>query len=293
MKRRNFHRLALCSGASLLSGPSWAQTGPTLPGPEKQNPWGAIEADSQGRLGVAVIDTQTGHLQGHRLDERFPMCSTFKWLAAAHVLQRVDQGIERLDRRMAFGRDVLLPWSPVTELHADGPGMTLGELCHATITTSDNAAGNLILRTLGGPEGFTRFVRQHGDPTTRLDRWEPDLNQSTPGDPRDTTTPRAMAGLLNQLVLGNALSASSRQQLVQWLQATTTNRKRLGAALPDGWRVGSKTGTGPHGSTHDVGLFWPPGRAPMVVAVFLTQSAASLDTREHALAQVSRSARTL
>lgn len=279
MYRREFHRLAVSAGISLL--PVWG-----FAAPEKSGLWADIEASTGARLGVAVLDTGTGALTGHRLDERFAMCSVFKWLAAAHVLRRVDQGQEALSRRVPFGRDALLPWSPVTEKHADGNGMTLAELCHATVTVSDNAAANLILKTLGGPAGLTIFVRQHGDTVTRLDRWEPDLNEALPGDERDTSSPRAMAGLLRELVLGQALSANGQRQLTEWLQATDTNRKRLAAGLPTGWRVGSKTGTGGQGTTNDVGVYWPPGRPPVVVAVFLTQCKASLAAREAAIARV-------
>lgn len=282
MYRREFHRLAVSAGISLLPGWGFAT-------PEKSGLWGDIEASTGARLGVAVLDTGTGALTGHRLDDRFAMCSVFKWLAAAHVLRRVDQGQESLGRRVPFGRDALLSWSPVTEKHADGNGMTLAELCHATVTVSDNAAANLILKTLGGPAGLTAFVRQHGDTVTRLDRWEPDLNEAQPGDERDTSSPRAMAGLLRELVLGQALSANGRRQLTEWLQATDTNRKRLAAGLPTGWRVGSKTGTGGQGTTNDVGVYWPPGRAPVVVAVFLTQCKASLAAREAAIARVAES----
>lgn len=282
MQRRNFNRMALVASAALASGRVSAQP------PENTGQWQSLERESQGRLGIAVFDTQSGAWLGHRLDERFAMCSTFKWLAAAHVLHRVDHGLERLDRRIEFGRGALLPWSPVTEKHAGGAGMTVGELCHAAITVSDNAAANLLLRSFGGPEDLTRFARQLGDPVTRLDRWEPELNEAAPGDPRDTSSPRAMVELLRQAVLGTALSADSRQQLVQWLQATQTNLKRLAADLPSSWRVGSKTGTGAHGSTNDVGVYWLPDRAPVVVAVFLAESTASLEAREAVIAQVAR-----
>ncbi|WP_367068133.1 class A beta-lactamase [Oryzisolibacter sp. LB2S] len=280
MKRRAIHRLALAACGMLLHGAARADTRAAAPAL-----WQDIEHAAQGRLGVAVIDTQTGTLTGHRLDERFPMCSVFKWLAAAHVLHRVDRGVERLDRALAIDRAALLPWSPVTEQHADA-SLPLSALCEAAVAMSDNAAANLILQTLGGPEGLTRFARRLGDPVTRLDRWEPDLNTATPGDARDTSSPRAMAQLLQRCVLGEVLSAGGRRQLAQWLQATTTNRKRLGAGLPASWRLGSKTGTGAHGTTNDVGIYWPPGRAPLVVALFLTESQASLETREAALARV-------
>jgi len=177
MRRRDFHhRLAVGLGAptSLLA---CAQPQPV------QAPWAAIEGQANGRLGVAVLDTATGRLEGHRLDERFPMCSTFKWLAAAFVLHRVDAGQELLDRRIPYGRDALVTYSPVAEKHV-GEGMTLAQLCHATITVSDNAAANLIMRTYGGPEALTAYIRSLGDNVTRLDRWEPDLNDVRSGDPR-------------------------------------------------------------------------------------------------------------
>lgn len=280
MKRRHFHtQLAAAAAATLLPG--------CAPLQHLQSPlgrWDATESLCGGRLGVAVLQAD-GRIDGHRLDERFPLCSTFKWLAAAHVLQRVDRGLDRLDRRIPYGPEVLLPHSPITEQHV-GQGMTLGELCHATITTSDNAAGNLILASHGGPQGLTAYARSLGDSVTRLDRWETDLNEATPGDPRDTTSPRAMAHLLATTLLGQALSAGSREQLAQWLEACETNGQRLRAQLPAGWRMGSKTGGGGHGSTNDVGIFWPPGRPPVVVAVYVTDTQAPPADRNAAIAAV-------
>ncbi|HYE39387.1 MAG TPA: class A beta-lactamase, partial [Ramlibacter sp.] len=191
------------------------------------------------------------------------------------------------DRRIRYGREVLLPHSPVAEKHVV-EGMTLAELCHATITTSDNAAGNLILATYGGPAALTAYARGLGDTVTRLDRWEPELNESTPGDPRDTTTPRAMARLLHATLVGDALAPGSRAQLARWMEATVTNGKRLRAGLPAGWRMGSKTGTGARGSTGDVGIFWPPGRPPVIVAAYVAESAASEPDRSAAIAGVAR-----
>ncbi len=291
MHRRSFHRQVLGAMATFTPWLAQAQQESlhtSVSTATRPTQWTDIEAGSQGRLGVAVLDTATGRMDGHRLDERFAMCSTFKWLAAAHVLHRVDQGQERLDRRIRYGREVLKPHSPVTEVHAGHKGMTLAELCHATITVSDNAAGNLILDTFGGPAGLTAYARQLGDGVTRLDRWETELNEATPGDPRDTTSPRAMAELLRLTMVGNALSPASRAQLLEWMEATRTNLKRLRAGLPEGWRLGSKTGTGAQGTTNDVGVYWPPGRAPVVVAVYLTESKADFAVREAALASVAR-----
>jgi beta-lactamase class A len=256
-------------------------------------PWAAIESGVGGRLGVAVLDTGTGSIQGHRLDERFPMCSTFKWLAASLVLRRVDLGEERLDRRIRFGARDLVSYSPVSEKHVGGEGMTVADLCEAAVTVSDNGAANLLLRSFGGPPALTRHARSLGDTKTRLDRIEPALNEARPGDPRDTTTPRAMSVALRAAVLGDALSVAGRAQLARWLQATQTGNERLRAGLPKGWRVGDKTGTGGRGSTNDVAVVWPPDRAPLVIAAYLTQCTASVERRDAALAEVGRAAAAL
>jgi len=247
-----------------------------------------IEKESGGRLGVAVLDMLTDARAAHRADERFPMCSTFKLLAAAAILARVDAGKERLDTRIRFeARDVVVN-SAMTKDRAGGEGMSLAELCEAAMIVSDNTAGNLLLVRLGGPAGLTAYARSLGDTVTRLDRTEPDLNEALPGDPRDTTSPLAMLSNLRTLVLGNALSASSKDQLTRWLVGNKTGDTRLRAGLPGGWRVGDKTGAGERGTTNDVGIIWPPGRAPILVSIYLTETSLAGDQRNATLAAVGR-----
>jgi beta-lactamase class A len=182
-----------------------------------------------------------------------------------------------------------LKYAPITSKHVGGAGMTLAELCEAAITVSDNTAANLLLASSGGPAGVTAFARRIGDDTTRLDRIEPALNDAIPGDPRDTSTPRAMAQTLRRLMLGDALSDAGRAQLVRWMTANTTGARRLRAGVPSDWRVADKTGTGDLGSTNDIGVLWPPRRAPLVVVAYLTDCKAPADAREGALASVARS----
>jgi beta-lactamase class A len=247
-----------------------------------------IELASTGRLGVAILDTATGIRTLHRGDERFPMCSTFKLVASAAVLARVDARKQRRDQRITFQKTDLVTYSPITQTHTGAPGMSLAEICAAAIDYSDNTAANLILANIGGPAGFTQFARSLGDTVTRLDRIETALNESLPNDPRDTTTPSAMVANLNSLLLGNALSASSRNQLIQWLLANTTGGTRLRAGVPATWRVGDKTGTGDHGSTNDIGILWPPNAKPLLVCAYLTGTTASLDQRNATIAAVGR-----
>jgi beta-lactamase class A len=247
-----------------------------------------FEQASGGRLGVALLDTATGAQAGHRSDERFPMCSTFKLLAASAVLARADQRKEHLERVIYFTTKELVGYSPATETRVGNAGMSIRELCAAAVTLSDNTAANLLLASIGGPAGLTAFARTLGDEMTRLDRIEPDLNEALPGDPRDTSTPRAMVSDLRKLVLGNALSPSSRAQLAEWLIQNKTGDHRLRAGLPAGWKVGDKTGSGPRGTTNDVAIIWPPQHAPVLVSVYLTGAAVDDDHRDRMVAAVGR-----
>ncbi|RZI99042.1 MAG: class A beta-lactamase, partial [Rubrivivax sp.] len=245
-----------------------------------------IETTARGRLGVHIIDTANGREHGWRSDERFLMLSSFKLLASAFVLDRVDRGVEKLERRIRYRPQDLVPWSPVTERHVGGEGLSLAQLCEATITTSDNTAANLILASYGGPAALTAYAWRLGDAVTRLDRTEPELNRrAASGEPLDTTTPRAMAHTLNKLLLGDALKPSSRELLLNWLLANTTGGKRLRAGVPAGWRIGEKTGTAGD-DANDIGIALPPQRAPIIVTAYLAESRTDAATREAALASV-------
>ncbi|WP_428351403.1 class A beta-lactamase [Lichenifustis flavocetrariae] len=247
-----------------------------------------IEAGSGGRLGVAFLDTTTGIQLGQRQDEPFPMCSTFKVLAAGAVLTQADTGVVQLSNRVRFTPDDVVANSPITKDRVGGEGMTLAELCAAAIDFSDNTAGNMLLRQIGGPVGLTRFARSLDDAVTRLDRVETALNESLPGDLRDTTTPGAMLANLYKLVLGPALSGGSRDQLVTWLKGNTTGGMRLRAGLPTTWVVGDKTGAGSRGSTNDIAVIWPVGQKPVLVTAYLTGTDASVEQRNATIASVGR-----
>ena len=216
------------------------------------------------RLGVYAVDSATGQELSHRADERFPMCSTFKVLAAAAVLDR--DPTEHLDLRVRYRPTDVVPFSPITESHVDG-GLTIRELCDAAIRYSDNTAGNLLLDDLGGPGEVTTFARSLGDRVTRLDRREPELNSAVPGDDRDTTSPRAIAADYRELVLGSRLDEADRALITGWLVGNTTGGTRIRAGLPADWRVGDKTGAGRYGVVNDVAIAWPPDAAPIVLAV--------------------------
>lgn len=232
----------------------------------------SLAAQHNVRLGVYAVDTGSGKTVESRADERFPMLSTFKTLACGALLHEHPLSTGYYDQVIHFTQaDVdSAGYSPVTKTHVDS-GMTVSQLCDAAITQSDNAAGNQVLKLLGGPASVTAFVRSLGDTVTRLDRWEPDLNTAIPGDERDTSTPKALANDYRALVLGAALGDPERDRLKSWLLANTTGAHRIRAGLPAEWKTGDKTGTGDYGSANDVAITWPAGgAAPVVIAVLST-----------------------
>ena len=200
------------------------------------------------------------------------MCSTFKLLLAAQVLSQVDAGKLDLERRIVYGSADLLPTSTVTSKHVAEGALSVRELCAAIVEVSDNAAANLLLGVVGGPVGLTEFLRRSGDQVTRLDRKEMELNTNLPGDLRDTTTPAAMAGTVANLLTGGALAPASRDRLIGWMKTSSTGVRRLRAGLPEGWSAGDKTGTGTRGAVNDVMIAFPPGRKPVIAAVYLSES---------------------
>ena len=244
----------------------------------------ALEKRSGGRLGVALVDTGSGRRFAHRGDERFPLCSTFKFLLAADLLARADRGALNLDRRIPI-RASHLGNSDFTKSRV-GRDASLEELAHAIIEISDNDAANLLLAQIGGPAGLTRFARALGDGVTRIDNIEP--VSDAPRDLRDTTTPAAMAANFQRLLLGNLLKPTSKASLTDWLLRSKTGTGRLRAGLPAGWRLAHKTGTGIHGSSNDAGVIWPPRGAPLILSVYLTGSPLADAHRDAVIADVAR-----
>jgi beta-lactamase class A len=244
-----------------------------------------VEADLHARVGLAVLDTGSGESWQYRAGERFPMVSTFKALACGALLARADAGEEDTGRLVEIRQGDLVSHAPVTEGRV-GERMSLHALCDATMRTSDNTAANKVLDALGGPQAVTRFARSLGDETTRLDRRETELNEGAPGDPRDTTSPGAMAETLRRLVLGDALSPASRAQLTQWLVSNEVGGPLLRAGIPGDWRIGDRTGAGGHGTRGVVAVIWAPIRPPLVAAIYITGTGASMDRRNAAIAKL-------
>lgn len=246
-----------------------------------------LEKRSGGRLGVAAYDSGSGVKIAHRGDERFALCSTFKHLAAAFVLARIERGEDQLDRKVKISKADLVAYLPGAEKHV-GSTMTVAQLCDAAVTLSDNAAANHLLTSFGGPAALTEFLRSIGDQVTRLDRMEPAMNEAAAGTgPRDTTTPNAMNEAMSRLVLGDVLSEVSRKQLKDWLIATKTGDARIRAGVPKNWIVGDKTGTCKN-AANDTAILFPPEREPVFISVYYAQSPLAPAGREKVIAAAAR-----
>lgn len=240
-----------------------------------------IEAELGGRVGIHAVDLRGNHEILHRADERFAMCSTFKWALAACVLARADAGELPLGSLIAVREADLLEYAPVTRA-AVNTAVTVEALAEAAVTVSDNTAANLLLDAIGGPPALTAFLRGTGDDVTRLDRNEPTLNTNVLGDERDTTTPRAMATTLGLLLFGPTLATESRTKLLHWMRASSTGRARLRGGVPASWIGADKTGTGQNGACNDVANFEAPGSRQIFIASYLSESDRPIDALEDA-----------
>ncbi len=242
-----------------------------------------------GRIGVSAISAEGKKTVGMSSDERFATCSTFKWLLATAILQGVDQGKLSLKRQIAYTQADLLAYAPVTTKHLEAEGqLSVGDLCAAAVQQSDNTAANLLYPLVGGPAGLTRFIQTLGDSLTRLDRIEPDLNSNIAGDPRDTTTPAAMAGLLKTVFTGTVLKPASLKILTDWMKGATTGAGMIRAGVPEGWAVAEKTGRGANGAANDVAVLWPPKSGPIFLAIYTSESKLGFSENNQVIADVTQ-----
>lgn len=288
MPRRRLFRAGLAlSATSLLTpaAPASAATGASRR-LRADDALRDLEQHYGARLGVYARNVRTGDTVSYRAGERFAMCSTFKTFASAAVL-RDHADCAPLDRVIHYPQRDILDNSPKTAEHV-GTGMTVGDLCAAALQYSDNAAGNLLLRQIGGPAGLTRFLRSIGDEVTRLDRWETDLNSAIPGDLRDTTTPEAVGRSLEEVTLGRVLAPADREQLLTWLKGNTTSAERFRKGLPQDWTVADKTGTGDYASANDIGIAWTTRKTPLVLAVLSTKPARKAPVDDDLIAEAAR-----
>ncbi|WP_373876543.1 class A beta-lactamase [Paenibacillus spongiae] len=261
------------------------ETSPTAESAVTDQAFKQLENEFDARLGVFAIDTGTGRTIAYRPDERFAYASTFKALAAGAVLQK--SSIEELDKIIAYSIDDLVTYSPITEKHVS-TGMTLREVSEAAVRYSDNTAGNLLLKKLGGPAGFETILKQIGDNVTQAERYETELNEAVPGDDRDSSTPKALAASLHAFAVGDALPANKRAILTDWMQGNATGDELIRAGVPDGWAVGDKSGAGKYGTRNDIGIVWPPNGDPIAMAILSSRDTQDADYDNSLIAQAAK-----
>ncbi|MBO0345916.1 class A beta-lactamase [Roseibium sp. CAU 1637] len=272
-----------CTTPALWSGAVYADSfqARALPGEVA-----AVEESLQARVGVSVVDAKGSKLWQHNADQRFPFNSTFKAFACAALLYKADHKLVDLRSAVKIEDADIVPHSPITKNRVGGLGITLDGLCNAAMTVSDNTAANIILDAVGGPEGFTAFMRDIGAQKSRLDRTEPELNEARPGDERDTTTPLESSSTLARLVFGNVLEPATTAKMTAWLVGNQVAGDLVRAGVPKGWKVGDRTGAGGYGSRSIIAVVWPQDHVPVVIAIYLTETKASFKQRNKAIAQI-------
>nr|BFD96172.1 class A beta-lactamase Bla1 [Kitasatospora sp. Xyl93] len=283
------------SSASTAAAPGTAAPGATAPGAavagapatsSAEDSFAALEQRFGARLGVFAVDTGSGREVTHRADERFAFASTIKSLAAGALLRKASDA--DLDKVVPYRQEDVLAWAPITSQHV-ATGMKLRDLAAASIQYSDNTAANLVAAELGGPAAVQRSLRDLGDSTTSVDRTEPTLNEATPGDTRDTSTPRVLAADLRRYVLGDALAEGRRALLTDWLVGNTTGGPYVRAGVPADWRIGDKTGAAGYGTRNDVAVAWPSGgRSPIVIAVLSDRGKADATSDDALIAEATK-----
>ncbi|SHF54585.1 class A beta-lactamase [Streptoalloteichus hindustanus] len=290
LTRRHLTRRSLLGAAALLplvaaTSEAAAPTSSATPENTRHDRLVELERQYEARLGVYAVHTGTCATVAHRADERFAFCSTFKGLAAAAVLHR--NPMSHLDTLVKYTEADLMKSSRITRQHVD-TGMTIRELCDAAIRFSDGTAGNLLLRDLGGPNRLTAYVRGLGDRVTRMDRIEPFITEATPGDPRDTSSPRALGTTYRKIVVGNALPSEKRAFIRDLMERNVTGGDRIRAGVEKGWVVADKTGTGDYGTLNDIGLVWPPNSAPLLISIMSSKATKDAEYKQALLADATR-----
>lgn len=225
---------------------------------------GLLEKRDNAVVGLYAVNLATNLTVAHRDNDMFAMCSTFKAYLSARVLQKAQRGELAMTDMLHVDPAAVIANSPISGPKA-GSSLSLNELCQAVLQRSDNTAANMLLHLIGGPPAITEFARSIGDDRTRLDRFELELNSALPGDPRDTSTPRALGGGIRAILTEEVLDQAHRKQLEDWMRGNLTSRMRAG--LPPGWTSADKTGTGDFASTNDIGIVYGPNGEHILLAI--------------------------
>lgn len=245
----------------------------------------ALESSTEGRIGIFAMSTANDRTIEYRADEIFPTGCTSKVIGVSAVLKKSMSDPSLLLTNMKYSEEELDEWCPVTKEHVSS-GMTIQDLCGASISLSDNTAMNLLLKIIGGVQGMNDFARSIGDVSFRQDNgWPAEAFSGGTDNVKDSSTPKSMVESLRKLTLGEVLDKPQKDLLIAWLINTQTGKQRIKSAVPNGWTVGHKTGSGgAYGTTNDLAIIWPPGCAPILMGVYYTTPNEHAERREDIVA---------
>lgn len=245
-----------------------------------------LETLFEGRIGIYAIDTNNNNTIAYRENERFPLQSTLKLMGVASLLKLSEKNEKKLQETVHYSKKDLVFWHPVTGKNIQ-QGMSLKALARAAIVYSDNPAINLIMKKLGGPKAINVFAHSIGNDAFNLVHYEGHLN-SNPAQDDDTSTAKAMAVSVKNLILGNILNAPQRTLLMQWMIESTTGYKRIQSGVPRDWVVADKTGSGDYGIANDIGLVWSHVCKPIVISIYTAKQTKGATPSDAMVAQATK-----
>jgi beta-lactamase class A len=224
------------------------------------------------------------------------MQSVYKLPIVLALLHLVDLGKYSLDQGVDIRPNDYIPagtHSPLREQFPNGTRKTIRDLIRYTLVESDGSASDVLLRLASGPHAVTIYLRSLELSDIVIANSEKEMSWQAQYD--DWCTPQAALQLLVTLEKSPVISKSSRELMLKYMQETETGANRIRHFLPKGTTVADKTGSsgtlnGLAAATNDIGLVTLPDGRHLAIAVFVTNSKASDETRDGVIAKVARAA---
>jgi len=291
---RLFPALAVSTFLVFSAVNTQAQTTKTLTRDDVSQAFKFFEKKSQGTIGAAAMDLQTGERIDINGDKPFPMQSVYKLPIAMAVLNQIDAGKLKLDQQVELKPSDYAPkdiYSPVRDNNPEGGTFTLIELIKPTVSISDNSTSDYLMKFIGGPTAVSAYLNDIGSTQILVKNYEREIQADWSIQYKNSSTPYAMVDLLAKLHRGDGLSSSSRDRLIQIMRDTTTGPNRIKGNLPKNVTVAHKTGTsgksnGITAATNDAGIITLPDGRHIAIAVFVMDSKANEATRDEAIANI-------
>ncbi len=279
-----------------LFTPTSAQTTETL-----RREIEAIVSAKQAVVGVAIRGMHAADTLSVRGDRHFPMQSVFKFPIVLCMLAQIDAGKFALEQEVVVQKSALLPgfWSPLRDKYPEGATLPLSELLRYALSQSDNAACDVLLKMLGGPQVVEAYFKGLGFEEISIKINEETMQGNWDGQFLNWTTPLEANRILRTFYEHNNRLLSERSYAFVWelMKATSTGKNRLKGQLPLGTVVAHKTGwsgqnqtTGITAAVNDIGIVFLPDGRYFFISVFVTESKENLTTNEKIIADITQAA---